>query len=246
MIKVVSPRIHNLGDFANCLPALSGFYKLTKHKMSFTICDRLQRFVGLKELLLAQDMFCEVQFLHEHPLTNKDYFILIDDQDQEENEDHLPIATFKYANSIRKNYKIDFAIDDEFELNVPKLNIDYMDNKILVGDRWSSNDAPDVDERRYSYMIKESGILDHKETHYLDYTKDLLYNCSLIKYNPNPFVTTFTGIGILADMMRKDQYIVWGDDLHNWNNKPIEHSFKMHYFQNRNSKLVYIKDFAIN
>lgn len=243
MIKVVSPRIHNLGDFANCLPALSGFYKLTGHKMSFSICDRLQRFVGLKELLLAQEMFSDVKFMHEESLPDR--YIVIDDQDQEENLGHIPTATFKYANSIRKGYGIQFDIDDEFELNIPKLDIDYMTDKVLVGDRWSSNDAPDVDTRRYSYMIKDSGILNHKDTFYLDYTKDLLYNCSLIKYNPNPFVTTFTGIGILADMMRKDQYIVWGDDLHNWNNKPIEYSFKMHYFMNRNSKLVYIKDFVM-
>lgn len=243
MIKVVSPRIHNLGDFANCLPALSGFYKKTGQQMSFILCDRLQRFRGLKEFLLAQEMFCEVKFLHEENLSEN--FILIDDQDSEENTDNNPIATFKYANSIRKVYNIQFDIDEEFELNIPKLNINYLEDKILVGDRWSSNEAPDVDIRRYSYMIKDSGILNHKETYYLDYTKDLLYNCSLIKYNPNPFITTFTGIGILADMMRKDQYIIWGDDLHNWNNKPIQHSFDMHYFKNRNSKLVYIKDFVM-
>lgn len=243
MIRVISPRVHNLGDFANCLPALSGFYKFTGEKLYFVICDRLQRFLGIKEFLLAQDMFYDIKFVHENTFT--DNFVLIDEQDPEENTDHIPIAAFKYANSIRKIHNVQFDIDDKFELNIPKLDIDYLEDSILVGDRWSSKDAPDVDTRRYSYMIKDSGILSHKKTYYLDYTKPLLYNCALIKYNPNPFVTTFSGIGILADMMYKNQYIVWGDDLHNWNNKPIEHSFKLHYFMNRNSKLVYIKDFRM-
>lgn len=244
MIKIVSPRIHNLGDFANCLPALSGFYKKYGEKISFSICDRLQRFIGLKELLLAQEMFCDVKFMHEESLPNE--FIVIDDQDQEENTDNVPIATFKYANSIRKVYGINFDIDEDFELNIPKLYTPFLDDTILIGDRWSSNEAPDVDTRRYSYMIRDSGIMRKKNVHYLDYTKDLLYNCALIKNNHHPFVTTFTGIGILADLMKKDQYILWGDDLVNWNGKPIEHSFDMHYFKNRNSKLVYINDFEMD
>lgn len=243
MIKIISPRIHNLGDFINCLPALSGFYKHTKEKISLSICDRLQRFRGIKELLLAQEMFSEVKFMHEE-LTYKD-FILIDDQDSEENNDITPISTFKYANSIRKIYDINFEIDNEFELNVPKVDIDYLNDHIIIGDRWSINETTELDTRRYSYMIKQSGILNHKLTHYLDYNKDLLYNCALIKFNPNPFVTTFTGIGILADLMKKQQYIVWGDDVFNWDNKPIEYSFHLHYFKNRNSKLVYIKDFKL-
>jgi peptide chain release factor 2 len=55
MLNVISPRIHNLGDFAHCLPALSGLYKMTGQKMMFGICDRLERFKGIKELLKAQD-----------------------------------------------------------------------------------------------------------------------------------------------------------------------------------------------
>ncbi len=48
MIKIYSPRIHNLGDFMHCLPALSGLHKKLKYKFSFVICDRLERFVGIK------------------------------------------------------------------------------------------------------------------------------------------------------------------------------------------------------
>jgi hypothetical protein len=92
-------------------------------------------------------------------------------------------------------------------------------------------------------VIEKNLVFDHTKIKYLDYTKSILYNCSLIKYNNNPFLTTFTGIGILSDLMNKNQYILWDDDIRNWNNKPIIESFKRHYFHNRNSKLRYIKDF---
>lgn len=242
MIKVLSPRIHNLGDFANCLPALSGFYKQFEQKLSFSICDRLQRFKGIKELLLEQEMFCEVKFMHEE--SSYLNYVLIDDTGSDDGANNSPLATARYANFIRKTYDIEFDIDEDFQLNVPIIDNEYEDC-ILVGDRWSANEAPDVDTRRYSNMIKQSGKLNHKKTFYLDYTKDLLYNCSLIKSNPNVFVTTFTGIGILADLMKKDQYITWGDDIRNWDNKPIQHSFDLHYFKNRNSKLIYIDDLDV-
>jgi len=242
MINFISPRIHNLGDFANCLPALSGVYKELREPINFIICDRLERFKGIKELLLAQDMFEKVSFVHE--IREPIRAILIDDNGEDDLTTINPLSTVRYANSIKKI--IDFKIDESFELQVPKLDIDYHNDKILVGDRWSPKDAPDVDDRRSSNLIESSGILKDLPVLYLDYTKDLVYNCSLIKYNINPFVTTFTGIGILADLMNKDQYIVWGEDVRNWNNKSIEYSFRMHYYENRKSKLTYINDIDTN
>jgi len=46
--------------------------------------------------------------------------------------------------------------------------------------------------------------------------------------------------------MKKDSYILWGEDNRNWDNKPIEYSFQRHYFKNRNAKLVYLNDFDVN
>jgi hypothetical protein len=243
MITVISPRISNLGDFSHCLPALSGLYKSTGHKISFVICDRLQRFRGIKELFLAQEMFAEVSFLHEQKFNHEKY-ILIDDQGHEGDCVGSCIITHRYANFIKQNYKIDFNVDESFELYVPKFDIDYHQDKIIIGDRWSPKDAYDVDDRRSSYAIHSSGKIAENCSFYLDYTKDLLHNCSLIKYNKNLFVSTFTGISILADLMTKEQIVLWSDDLINWDNKPITHSFELHYFQNRKSRLQYLGDFT--
>lgn len=241
MIYIRCPRIHNLGDFANCLPVLSGLYKSTGEKIHFSISNQLGRFNGLKQLLCLQEMFSDVVLEHEEK--NEEY-INIHDQNDEDSQTAIPSSTLRYANSLFAQ-DLRFEIDEDFELQVPKLGFNYLEDAIIVGDRWSTTEDPNLDARRASYMIKDSGVLSHKKTHQLDYSKDLVYNCSLVKYNPNVFVTTFTGIGILADLMKKNQYILWGDDLRDWAGKPIEYSFELHYFKNRNSKLCYVKDFKL-
>jgi hypothetical protein len=238
----VSPRIHNLGDFANCLPVVSGLYKYTNRKIWFVICDRLQRFKGIKELLLQQEMFEKVTFYSEEQFDHNNC-IVMDDTGSEYGPGHRPMATQKYSSFLNNNYRVDIPVDDDFELSVSKLNIDFQENKLLVGDRWSPKDAPDVDDRRYSNMIESENIIPKEVAFYLDYSKDLVYNCSLIKYNPNPLITTFTGIGILADLMKKDVYILWGEDVRNWQGKPIDYSYHMHYYGDRKSVLQYVKDY---
>lgn len=240
-LKVVSPRIHNLGDFVNCLPTLSGLSKAADCKISLAIHDKMSRFKGIKELLLLQDMFCDVHFLSEPGLYAEKYMILEDYGDY--NFQVMPYVSYKMADFICKNFGVKFEVDRSFTLNVPKMDIDYMDDKFLIGDRWSAKISPDIDTRRYSNHLEESKVVPVEHAFYLDYNKSLVYNCSLIKYNKNPFITTFTGIGILADLMYKNSYILWGDDLKNWNDQPIEYSFKQHHFDDRNCKLMYINDF---
>lgn len=242
---IYSPRIHNLGDFAHCLPALSGLYKKTEEKISFGICDRLSRFKGIKNLLMHQEMFSDVYFMSEisgeaHKLN---YFI-IDDCGRDSLENINANAAYRQYNFLKDNYNLDFDIDNDFDLHVPYYNnIDYFNDKFLVADRWSPSDAPDVDDRRKSNLLKSSGLFDSEKYHYLKYSDDLVYNCSLIKYNKNPLYTTFTGTGILADLMKKEVFILYDDDVVNWDNKPIQYSYDLHYIKNRKSKLRYIKEF---
>ena len=241
MITVISPRIHNLGDFSHCLPVLSGLYKFTNQKMWFIICNRLKRFKGIKELLLAQEMFEKVTFVDETDFPKN--YVFIDDTGKSDDYGHRPIVQQRYYNFIKDNYRVEFEFDDNFELSVPKLDIDYHTDKLIVGDRWSPKDAPDVDDRRNFNVIQNSGIVDTYDTKYLDYTQDLVYNCSLIKYNPNPFITTITGISILADLMKKDTYLLWDEDMRTWQGDSVDHVFRLHHFDNRKTKLTYIKDF---
>lgn len=244
MISVVSPRIHNLGDFAHCLPTISAIHKKFQEKISLSICDRLQRFKGIKELLLAQPMIGEVSFFHERKY-NAMNCVLIDDTGTTDGNRMAPISNRQHINYINYAYNLDLENDDDFELFVPKLDVNYHNDKHIIGDRWSPKDAPDVDERRYSNLIKSACVIKDEDSFYLDYTQDLLYNCSLVKYNINPFITTFTGIGILADLMKKELYVLWDEDMRNWQGKPVEHDFDLHYYKDRHAKLQYIRDFNI-
>ena len=240
MITVYSPRIHNLGDFAHCLPALSGLYKKTGQKISFGIGDKLQIFKGIKELLLKQEMFGDVYFMSERPIGTEPY-IIVDDHGPDSEENISAKGSYRNVNYLNKHYNLGVEIDNDFELIVPECN-DYRD-KIIIGDRWSPSECPNLDVRRQYNVLKNSGKFNGEQFHYLDYTQDLVYNCSIIKSNPNALYTTFTGIGILSDLMNKETYVLWDDDMEIWDGKPVDFDFDLHYSKNRKSHLKYIKDF---
>lgn len=244
MLNVVSPRIHNLGDFAHCLPVLSGLYKFVGEKFNFVICDRLQRFRGIKEMLSEQEMFNSVTFVDEHRggLSN---VIIVDDHGADSGYGNRPIMTQKVWNYMQSQLRVNFPIDDLFVLKVKDVEVEDTTDKIVIGDRWSPKDAPDVDTRRWSNLIEAAEIIPKEKAHYLDYTKDLTYNLNLIRKNPNPFVTTFTGVGILADLMMKDTYVLWDEDMRVWQGWTVEHDFDLHYYKDRFSKLMYIRDYKI-
>lgn len=241
MINVISPRIHNLGDFANCLPALSGLYNHTGHQISLVICDRLKRFNGIKDLLLYQEMIYDVNFMSDRSLPEN--FIIIDDIVEDTDEISNPLIAYRFANFINK-YGLNINVDNDFELHVPYFyQIEHFSDKILVGDRWAPSDAPDVDDRRKSNILKNSGIFEGDNNIFLDYTDNLVYNCSMIKYNHNPFYTTFTGIAVLSDLMNKETIVLWDDEIKNWQGDDIETVFERHFDRNRKSTLKNINEY---
>ena len=94
--------------------------------------------------------------------------------------------------------------------------------------------------------VIENGVNpDTTKVLYLDYTKDILYNLNLIKCSDKPFITTFTGIGIIADLMNKETIFGWDEDMRVWDGHPVEYDFIRHYYGDRKSKLVYVKDIKL-
>ena len=244
MITVYSPRIQNLGDFSHCLPTLSGFYK-TYGKFSFGICPRMKRFKGIIDLLMYQGMFTDVFFVDERPVVEK--YIIIDDSGSDEGNTGESLVARRFYNFFRTHYPMfDFPFDSEFELKVPDtVYTDYIKNHYIVGDRWSPKDATDVDDRRLSNITEPYDIFKSRDFFHLVYSNDLLTNLAIIKYNSKPFITTFTGIGILADLMNKETIVLWDEDMRFWQGKPVEDDYRLHYWTNRKSKLQYIKDFNL-
>jgi hypothetical protein len=225
----------NLGDFLNVLPVLSGVSK-AYGKFMFIIRDDMEKFNGIKEFLMYQDLFTEVLFEREIVLIEGVIEVSSWTRETKTNNDR-PIETCRYENWL-KDRGLTFDVDDSFTLKVPDHETYVKDEIILGGDRWN---GPGIDGRRASWTLAHI-----PDVHFLDYSKPLLENAHYIKHVKRPFITTFTGISVIADLLNKEQIVLWGEDIRDWDNKPIEYSFEKHFYSNRKSKLMYLGDFDVS
>lgn len=234
----------NLGDFVQSLPVLSGIAR-TYGPVNFFIRSEMRKFFGLIEFLKYQGIFNMVAFDDEPVRVTPPVLNLSSWTREHKNNPDRPTETCRYENWMKDNYKLDFEVDDDFVIKYPKADIEIQDN-YYVGDRWS---APDIDDRR------EVEILSHlTDCVFLDYKKhDILTNCYIIKESVRPFITNFTGIGMIADLLDKECYVVWkaedwkaefrrGNDISWDNGKNIEQIFEKHFYKNRRARLVHASE----
>ena len=232
----------NLGDFANALPVISGLSLYDKRPIDLIIKSEMRKFNGIKELLLQQPCINSVEFdgeVYFNGGINLSSWTRMDQDDP-----NRPVETCRYENWIRDNYKLDFKVDDNFKIVTPPVYIPdgFDENKYVIGDRWNHTT---IDTRRKTNVVEHGVQPDPSKVIYLDYTKDILYNLNLIQCSNKPFITTFTGIGILADLIEKETIVCWDEDMRMWDGHPVEYDFIRHYYGNRKSKLVYVKDLVI-
>lgn len=226
-----------LGDFLNVLPVLSGVS--SKYgKFELYIRKEMRKFNGIKEFLMYQNIFSAVFF-------EDDVFLYGDiiqlsswpmREVKDEKNPNRPIETCRYQYWLEDHYKMEFEVDDDFTLKVEDLDLPISD-KPYCGDRWN---GPDIDGRRSSWTL---GHLDNVT--FLDYNNTLMTNAYLIKHSNLPFISTFTGISNIADLLNHEQMVLWGEDIRDWDNKPIQQSFEKHFYGDRKSKLMYLGDFKI-
>lgn len=232
----------NLGDFMNAFPVLSGLAK--REKIKLVIRNEMRKFNGIKEFLMYQDIFDDVSF-EDEVFVSGNVVVLSSWTRMDRNDPNRPIETCRYENWIRDNYNIDFEVDDDFEIRVFPGFVDGVTDKTIIGDRWSPIQDPSLDTRRKTNVIEHGVTPDTSKVFYLDYSKPIMYNLNIIKNNPNPFITTFTGIGIIADLMNKETIVGWDEDMRTWDGHPVEFDFSRHYYGNRKSKLVHVKDIKL-
>ncbi len=233
----------NLGDFLNAMPVLSGLSK--DYQLNLVVRHETKKFKDFLEFLFYQNIFNDVDY-DSNVRSMTDYVQLSSWARMDQTDPHRPIETCRYENWLRDRYTdISFQVDDTFELTVPELEIDSYDDKYIVGDRWSSVEDKTVDTRRYSNIIRDYSTIDVSKLYFLNYKESIFNNAAIIKKNPNKFITTFTGIGILADLMNKPSYVCWYDDMKNWDNNTVDFDWKRHYYANRQTNLVYVKDLAL-
>jgi hypothetical protein len=217
----------NMGDFLNCLPVLSGIYK-QYGKIDLVIQDSMEKFNGFIDLLSYQDIFNTVTFQKETPELS-DYIWFNSWVNGVEYDGINPIETTRYEKYIKHVSGIQFNIDSEFELKIPHLNIGKFDT--VIGDRCSKTT---VDTSRPSEVLKNSGKFN--DSFYLDFSRSCIYNANVIKQS-NKFITMFTGISILADLMNVPLEVYYTKELDGWQNQPIQYSYMKHFYANRKSTL---------
>lgn len=231
----------NLGDFANALPVISGMSLADGGRpVDLIIRGEMRKFNGIKELLLQQPCINSVEFDDE--IFSNGAINLSSWTRMDQNDKNRPVETCRYENWIRDHYRIDFQVDDNFELQITDVPFEDYSGKYIIGDRW--NHAT-IDTRRKTHVVRDGVNPDTDKVEYLDYSKSLMHNLNLIKYSTKPFITTFTGIGILADLMNKETIVCWDEDMRMWDGHPVEYDFIRHYYGNRKSKLVYVKDVVL-
>lgn len=234
----------NLGDFCNALPVISGISKHVNEKIHLIIRPEMRKFNGIKEFLKYQPMIEDVDF-SDDLLVFGDVMTISSWTRMDQKNPNRPVETCRYENWVNDNYGLDFQVDDDFEIKVFPTFVDDLTNKTIIGDRWSLDQDPTVDTRRETNVIRKGVNPDLSKVYYLDYNKPLMYNLNIIKNNPNPFITTFTGIGIIADLMNKETIVGWDEDMRTWDGHPVDFDFIRHYYANRKSRLVYVKDITI-
>jgi len=233
----------NLGDFLNGMPVMSGVSKYIG-KYELIIKSGMRKFKGIKEFLMYQDLFTDVVFDDEVFMYGEMIQLSSWPMREDKNDPYRPIETCRYENWLNDHYRMLFEVDDDFTVKTPEYDIDVKD-EYYVGDRWA---VGEIDDRR------ETHILSHLEKYnFIDYDRPMLENAYIIKNLKKPFITNFTGIGMLADLCNVPLYCVWkaedwkpefrvGNDVSWDNGKNIDKVFEKHFYLNRQAKLVHAKD----
>jgi hypothetical protein len=95
-----------------------------------------------------------------------------------------------------------------------------------------------------------------KDYEFIDYDRPMLENAYILKNLKKPFITNFTGIGMLADLCDIPLWCIWkaedwkpefrvGDDVSWDNGKNIEQVFEKHFYQYSLAKLIHAKDLEV-
>ena len=232
----------NLGDFANSLPVISGLSKFIGSRINLILRNDTVKFNGIKEFLMYQSCIDRVYFDNDPKIKDLSKILHVREAGYiHQNNNNRPHVTRLIESWIKDTYKIPFEVDDAFELKIEDRTID-ISNRYIIGDR---SDKLSSDRRRSSNMIRHRANPDESKVQYLDYSNSIMHNLNIIIKSSKPFITTFTGIGVLADLMNKETIVCWDEDIRIWppeNGHDIQYTFNRHHYADRKAKLLHVKD----
>ena len=232
-----------MGDFCNGFPAYDALAK--EHGKFDLILPRAMRmFSGIKDFVSYQGFTSSILFDDE--LTDFSNVIIMAQlpasffkptYEKRDISIVRPFMTCYVEQYLKANLRLDFKINDDYCIKIKDVPSANPEDFISAGDRWSKT----LNHRR------KHSMLGHIEgLKFLDFEKDIFYNLNIIKKSKYPFVSTFTGVSILADLIKKPNIVLWDEDMRNFMGWSPEFSFRKHYFTNRLSYIQYVNDFKTN
>lgn len=247
-IKVYVPYTLNFGDLLNAFPVISGFYHSFGEKIKLVVPDQMEQIKGWREFFNFQPMIESSHLRKEIIGMEEDQYIQVIYSPEEYrnllSRPNRPIETLRHEKFVRDYYPNlgKWEVDDDFYLEVDGQLESY--DKFVCGDRWLNKNT---DTRRASNVLMDSGLFnDENKFLFLDYSQTAMHNAALIKFSTKPFIGTFTGSSVMADLMNKEHYVLWNkQDMLFWNNAPILYSYWKHYYSDRESQLVEIGEFSL-
>jgi hypothetical protein len=235
----------SLGDFMNSLPVLKGIYN-SYGKYDLIIKGTNRKFRGFKEMLEYQGIFNSVSYEDEAFTQGALPFHIPNDYSEKTDNPNRPAETCRWDN-VAKSLGLVYEVEDSVELKYPDLKLDFDRNRYVVGDRWN---GPGIDHRR---SVNNFANLTDDKFLMLDFNNDMLTNLYIIKESQKPFIGSFTGCSVLANLLNKEMMVVWkkeifapqfwrGDDIFWDGGKNIQQTFERHFYTIRNCKLVHERD----
>lgn len=245
--KVYSPQVLNLGDFLNAFPVLSGLSKMAGEPLRLVVPDQFRQFNGFRDFMECQPCIGELVFRNEIlNMDEKDYVVTTYSEYEFKDlteRPNRPIETMRHERFIRQNYpSLKWEVDDDFTLITNY--IEFPRDTVIIGDRW----AQVSDTRRAWNILKDSGLFDNPSRfEFLDYTRPLLENAALILSSSQPFIGTFTGSGMMADLLKKETFCLYDNSMIDppWNGAPIEYSYWKHFYADRSAWCMSIEDYCL-
>jgi hypothetical protein len=214
-------------------------------KLDFTIpVDFNEKFPTLREFLEHQPMFNSVAFSNE-----RDYqgiqIHAFRRKIEKPYDMSMPGETYRAQQNAELDNNIGIIVDNNFEFVVPELNLDWDISKDLVGERSHHSRR----HQRKEYFLGPSGHFNN--CLFLDYKDSILINAWKVKKCQGVFISTFTGISIMADLMKKNHVVAWDqesvdDCLLDGQNCTVEKMFNRHYYEDRNAQLIALETFNWN
>jgi hypothetical protein len=224
----------NLGDYLGVIPCYFALHERLKEPFEILLPLDLKKYNGIVDLFKIQKFCSNCDFID----CGKNYlrFTTINVENYDYNCG-IPKRTIAFRQGIEQVLGVELNLTNKKPIMFVPFK--YRDNdKTYVGDR--TLEAFKRDSRRKYNILKNSGLFDLPNFEFLNYNKSVLSICTDILSSKNSFISTFTGVSVLAHFLGKDIDLYYDKEIEFWENNNIQQTFSHHYYNDGSARLINI------